>query len=247
LRGEIWISGPGVAKGYGHGVGEEAFRRLRQGEGSVPAYRSGDAGRFDEHGRLQLLGRLDDQLKLRGWRIEPEEIERVAETTPGVVSAKVILDTRIEPHELRLFFLGAVDEASVMKTLRDWLPAAMAPATVTHVAHLPRTATGKLDHRALLELASTRGESSPDDYEPLQLEIATIWREVVGRGWPRIDENFFDAGGHSLALARLVNQLRARHFDIISLRQVVRNPTIRAIALIIQSASDAPRAKNDEG
>ena len=122
----------------------------------------------------------------------------------------------------------------MLKVLRDWLPAAMVPATVTHVASFPRTATGKLDHRALLESTSTRSEASPSDYEPLQLEIATIWRDIVGRGWPHVDEDFFNAGGHSLLLARLVNQLRARGHDRISLRLVVRNPTVNSIASIIR-------------
>ena len=96
MRGEVWISGPGVANGYLGGVDQEAFGKLRVGERTIPAYRSGDAGRIDEHGRLRLCGRLDTQLKLRGWRIEPQEIERVAETTPGVVSAKLVLDTRTD-------------------------------------------------------------------------------------------------------------------------------------------------------
>ncbi len=233
MRGEVWISGPGLAKGYLGDVDQEAFGWLRVGERSMPAYRTGDTGRIDEHGRLRLGGRLDTQLKLRGWRIEPQEIERLAESTPGVVGATLLVDSRTEPHQLRLFVLGEADTVSVSEVLRDWLPPAMIPATVTRVGRFPRTATGKVDRGALLELVSTRPEPSPGDYEPLQLEIATIWRDIVRRGWPHIDEDFFSAGGDSLLLARLVNQLRARGHDNISLRQVVRNPTVNSIATII--------------
>ena len=233
LQGEVWIAGPGLAKGYLGTVDQTSFCRLRVGDRTIRAYRSGDTGRIDECGRLRIGPRIDNQLKLRGWRIEPQEIERIAETTPRVIGARLVLDTREGTPQMRLFVLGDVGEAAIFKVLRDWLPTAMVPATVTRVARFPRTATGKLDHEALLDTATTRPEATPDDYEPLQLEIATIWRDIVGQGWPRVDEDFFNAGGHSLLLARLVNQLRARGHNNISLSQVVRNPTVNSIAAII--------------
>jgi non-ribosomal peptide synthetase component F/aryl carrier-like protein len=236
LRGEVWISGSGLANGYIGAVDQGAFGTLRLGGVAVRAYRTGDVGSIDGDGRLRLYGRLDAQLKLRGWRIEPEEIERVAETAPGVITAKVILDTRDDAHQLRLFVLGNAEEASLLKALRERLPSPMIPATVTCVDRLPLTETGKLDHRALLAAVSTGSEASPSDYKPLQLEIATIWRDLVGHGWPRVDDDFFSAGGHSLLLARLVNQLRARGHSNISLSQVVRHPTINTMAAIIGSA-----------
>jgi hypothetical protein len=242
MRGEVWISGPGVAKGYLGDLKQGAFCRLQKGERTIQAYRSGDAGSIDECGNLRLYGRLDAQLKVRGWRIEPQEIERIAEITPGVVDARLILDTRTDSHELRLFFMGEAEDASVLTVLREWLPAAMIPATLTRVARFPRNATGKLDSRALLERVPTRSEASPNDYDPFQLEVAIVWRDVVGRGWPHVDEDFFNAGGHSLLLARLINQLRANGHNQISLRQVVRNPTVNFIATLIRAFGIDERA-----
>jgi len=239
MRGEIWISGPGVAKGYLGGVDQGPFVDLQVGERTLPSYRTGDTGVLDDQGRLRLFGRRDSQLKLRGWRIEPQEIERVAETTPGVVNAKLLLDSRSVSHLLCLFVIGDAEVAAILKVLRDSLPAGMIPAKVVRVGRFPRTATGKLDHLALLGKLTAESGASPGDYEPLELEIATIWRGLLGQRWPRTDEDFFSAGGHSLLLARLVNQLRLRGHGI-SLRQIVRNPTVHSIAEAI-SASDAGR------
>ena len=177
-----------------------------------------------------MAGRVDSQLKLRGWRIEPQEIERVAGKAVGLTSAKVVLDLRDEIHRLRLFYTGECPEKAVADVLRAWLPAAMIPATVTRVARFPRSATGKLDEAGLLEAVATCEQASPRDYDALELEVATVWKELLGGGWPRPDEDFFNAGGHSLLLARLVNQLRARGHESISLRLVVRNPSVRSIA-----------------
>ncbi len=235
MRGEVWIAGPGRASAYLGSVDQSCFASLRLGELLVPAYRTGDFGRLDERGRLYLDGRLDRQLKVRGWRIEPAEIEHVAASAPGVTSATVVLDDRKEQAQLRLFYLGEADEAAVIEVLHSLMPTPIIPASVTRIDRFPRTDTGKIDHRQLLASMAERVEASPEDYDLLELEIATIWRHVLGT-WPATDEEFFSAGGHSLQLARLVNQLRALGHRSLSLRQVVRSPTVNSIAALIRAA-----------
>ena len=235
MRGEIWISGPGVGKGYLGAEDAGPFADLRLGETRWASYRTGDIGHIDSDGRLCLAGRRDGQLKIRGWRIEPQEIEVVAQGAPGVFNAKVLLDTAGASHRLCLFFVGDADESAVVSVLRERLPAAMVPAPVIKVARFPRNVTGKLDDRALLALAIQSAVDPVREYDPLQLEIATLWRDLVGQQWPRVDEDFFSAGGHSLLLARLVNQLRARGHQL-SLRQVVRHPTVNSIVDAIRAA-----------
>lgn len=231
LRGEVWIAGPGLSPGYiGQSDGPSPFAPLRLPDGDVPAYRTGDSGTVGLDGRLRLHGRLDDQVKLRGWRIEPAEIERTAETVPGVRSAAVVLDDRSDNPRLGLFLTGDADGARVRAHLESRLPAAMVPATVTVVTAFPLTTTGKIDRQALLESLRDHAEVSPEDYTPGQLTVATAWREILGGGWPHPDQEFFAAGGHSLLLARLVNRLRSQGNTGLSLRQVVRRPTVGSIA-----------------
>lgn len=239
MHGEVWIAGPGRASGYLGDADQSPFDLLRSGALSVPAYRTGDAGWIDDAGRLHLHGRLDGQLKLHGWRIEPAEIERVAESAPGVLSAAVVLDDRVQPPSLRLFVLGAAEESAVLDVLRGLLPTPMLPASVTRVERFPRTGSGKLDRRRLLDTISHRSEASPEDYGPLELAIATVWRQVVGGGWPHPDEDFFSAGGHSVLLARLVNQLRTLGHTSLSLRKVVRNPSVNSIAELIRTGTQS--------
>ncbi|WP_338676002.1 non-ribosomal peptide synthetase [Streptomyces sp. SCSIO 30461] len=232
LRGEVWIAGPGLSTGYfGQADAPTPFAALRLPDGDIPAYRTGDCGTVGPDGRLRLHGRLDDQVKLRGWRIEPAEIERTAETAPGVRSAAVVLDDRGDNPRLALFLTGEADSALVRAHLELRLPAAMVPAAVTVVPTFPLTTTGKVDRRALLEKLRGHVEVSPEDYTPCQLTVATAWREILGGGWPHPDQEFFAAGGHSLLLARLVNRLRAQGHNGLSLRQVVRRPTVGSIAV----------------
>jgi non-ribosomal peptide synthetase component F/aryl carrier-like protein len=235
MRGEVWISGPGVGKGYLGAEDAGPFTGLKLGDATWPSYRTGDSGHVDHKGRLCLAGRRDSQLKLRGWRIEPQEIEVVAHGAPGVVNAKVLLDTTGESHRLCLFFTGEAEESAVATALRERLPAAMVPAPVIKLSRFPRTVTGKLDDRALLDLAAQPPADPACEYDPLQLEVASLWRGLVGQRWPRLDEDFFSAGGHSLLLARLVNQLRARGHPL-SLRQIVRHPTVNSMVNAIRTA-----------
>jgi hypothetical protein len=114
----------------------------------------------------------------------------------------------------------------------------MVPRSVTVLAHFPVMATGKVDRAALLTQVTSPAEASPDEYDAEELAVATAWRQVVGRGWPRRDDEFFSVGGHSLLLARLVNLLRAQGNDHLSLRQVVRRPTVASIAALIRARHD---------
>lgn len=238
-RGHVWIAGPGLAQGYLGAAEAGGFGALRFGETAVPAYDSGDIGYLDGAGRLHLAGRLDGQVKINGWRIELEEIERAAARIPGVADALAVLDDRRGTPQLRLFVVAEAETGSIAEGLRGVLPGPMLPASVMSVARFPLTVTGKRDRRALLALVQPRVEASPSDYDPAQLVVATAWREVLGGGWPHPDEEFFDAGGHSLLLARLVNGLRARGHTSLSLRKVMHHPTVALIAGLIQ-ASEKP-------
>jgi hypothetical protein len=142
--------------------------------------------------------------------IEPEGIKRAASKAPGLTNAKAVLDRRVETLRLPLSYTGMADEAKVAELLCAWLSAATIPARVARVAGSPRTTTGKLNDA-----------------------------ELPCGGWPHPDEDFFNAGGHSLSPARLVNQLRARSPRSISLCPVLRNPSVWTIATATRESAAA--------
>ncbi|WP_435109851.1 AMP-binding protein [Nocardiopsis synnemataformans] len=233
-RGEVVITGPGLSDGYvsGH-EGTSPFTPLRLGRGSIPSYRTGDLGVIDQEDRLWLMGRVDHQVKVNGWRIDPEELERVAQEVEGVRDAVAVLDDRAEQPCLRVFATGEVTSELVLKHLGEVLPKPMLPASVTLLDRFDTGVTGKVDRRGLLERLGEQVETSPEDYTPQQLIVATVWREVLQQGWPAPQADFFSSGGHSLLLARLVNRLRAEGHHQLSLRKVVRNPTVASMAALI--------------
>ncbi|MGW4210336.1 AMP-binding protein [Lentzea sp. NPDC004789] len=235
VRGELAITGPGLATGYlsGH-EGRSPFIRLRLGDHEIAAYRTGDLGVVSGSGAVVVLGRIDDQVKINGWRIEPAEVEAVAQGVSGVKDAVVVLDDRADERRLRLFVTGAAEVPAVAEALAALLPAPMVPASITVVDRFDTGVTGKVDRRALLRRVDQSDHPAPSDYDPVELEVATVWRDVVRQGWPRPDDDFFGAGGHSLHLARLVNVLRANGHEQLSLRKVVRRPTVSSIASAIR-------------
>ncbi|PDP87146.1 hypothetical protein CQJ94_13380 [Glycomyces fuscus] len=234
VRGEVVITGPGLSSGYvsGH-AGASPFTPLVSGGSSRPSYRTGDIGVVDHAGDLWLMGRSDSQVKINGWRIDPGELERVAQRIEGVQDTAVVLDDRAEERCLRLFTTGEAGAEYVLERLRETLPAPMLPASVTPLERFDTGVTGKVDRRALLERLEERREFSPEEYTPQELVVATAWREILKQGWPPPQADFFGAGGHSLLLARLVNRLRSEGHRRLSLRQVVRNPTVSSMAALI--------------
>ncbi|MEU1192369.1 AMP-binding protein [Streptomyces sp. NPDC005859] len=236
VLGEVVITGPGLANGYLNGHEEPSpFVQLSVSEREFPAYRTGDLGHLDEAGMLHIAGRRDSQVKLNGWRIDLREIERAAQRSDEVRDAVVVLDRTGTEPSLRAFVTGTAEADAVLAEMRAILPAPMVPSSVTTLSRFPTTVTGKVDRRAVLDAVTPGVEASPNDYDPEELLVATTWRELVGHGWPRPDDEFFAAGGHSLLLARLVNVLRAQGHEHLSLRQVVRRPTVASVAALIRA------------
>lgn len=235
--GEICIAGPGVALGYLSGQEPSAFVTLDVDGCRAPAYRTGDRGWIDTDGTLRLLGRRDDQVKVNGWRIELGEIESAAEQVEGVSRAVVVTDG---PAVLRLFFTGTVDSAKVLDGLAAVLPGPMLPASAHVLAQFPLLPSGKIDRGGLLAAVSRAAEEDPRVYDAEQRVVATAWKDLLGAGWPRVADEFFSSGGHSLLLAQLVNKLRAQGFSGLSLRHVIRRPTVESIAALLRAGAEEP-------
>ena len=220
VPGEIAIGGVAVARGY-HNRPDEQARRFGNDPYHVGGrmYRTGDRGRFLPDGRLQHLGRYDDQLKIRGVRIEPGEIESTLCEHPQVGSCAVVANEAPNGEKQLVAYIvgepGRPSEAEVRDWLRRRLPEHMIPSAVAHISALPTTASGKLDKAALPAPARqgtgrTGAQRARDDTER---RVAALWAELLGLPVTDVNADFFDIGGHSLLAARLIFKVQ-QEFEV---------------------------------
>ncbi|MDE1715951.1 amino acid adenylation domain-containing protein [Chromobacterium amazonense] len=243
--GDIYIGGLGLAHGYRERPELTADAFLPDpfsGIAGARMYRSGDVGRWDCDGRLHYLGRRDRQLKLRGYRIEPTEVESALLQCSGVEAAVVLIehtphgDKQLVGYWTRQSASGAQpDEASMRQRLRERLPDYMVPGRFCLVPRIPLTANGKLDREALLQLAPARGKETmpPADLSELEARLYPLWSEVLGREGFSVEEGFFDLGGDSLLAIRLkaLAQEAGLEFEI---QDLFTHQSIRSLGLYLE-------------
>ena len=248
VTGEIYIGGDGVARGYLNRpeLTAERFVAISVEAGkSVRLYRTGDLGRFRANGNIECLGRLDNQIKLRGQRIELGEIESVLASHPGVGQAVVTISgNSAEQQKLSAYVVakGGVSspaDGELRRYLRTKLPEHMIPASYWQLEALPLLPSGKVNRSALVgsggraladheELAAPRNE--------METKLAEIWRELLEVKQVGIEQNFFELGGHSLLALQVTARIR-RAFEVeLPVRSVFEAPTIAALALEVQKA-----------
>jgi amino acid adenylation domain-containing protein len=249
--GEMHIGGVGVARGY---VGRadlttERFvadpfvdfkDQISDLEMEVPRlYKTGDLGRFTPSGEIEFLGRADSQVKLRGFRIELEEIEAALLECPGVSggAAVAVRNDGAGVQQLAGYVVGSIDETAVKAHLRARLPAYMIPGTIDEVSALPVLPSGKLDRSALPAPKPRRARDRGDAPKtPREAKLMAAWEKLFGgAAVSRTDDFFLDLGGHSLLAASLVSRLRAedRDFHDLSILDVYHHPTIAGLAAAI--------------
>ncbi|MDR5835735.1 non-ribosomal peptide synthetase [Caballeronia sp. LZ034LL] len=220
--GELYVGGPSVARGY-HG------RAALSAERFVPdpfasgerLYRTGDRVRIHADGMLDYLGRADDQLKVRGYRVEPAEVERALRRVEGVREAAVFGHDAAGGLRLAAIVTGDATADTVRGALAAWLPEYMVPADIVTVAALPLNANGKLDRLALRTLLPTVSESAPADaadapHGATEVALAQIWAEVIGMEPGSISRhrNFFESGGDSILGLKVVAKARKARLSI---------------------------------
>ncbi|HZG43595.1 MAG TPA: amino acid adenylation domain-containing protein, partial [Longimicrobium sp.] len=217
LPGELRIGGPGVGRGY---LGRPALTAERFvpdpfGPAGSRLYRTGDRVRRGADGSLEYLGRLDTQVKVRGFRVEPGEIEAALRRHPGVRECVVVVreDT---PGEGRLvaYVAGEADADALKQHLRRDLPDYMVPSAFVVLDALPLTPNGKLDRRALPAPETERGAEPLPPRDALEARVAEVWGEVLAVDRIGVHDNFFDLGGTSLLLYRVYSRLRELRADL---------------------------------
>ena len=234
IRGEIWLAGHGVARGY-LGRPDLTTERFADDSFEVGAetrlYRTGDLGRHLPDGRLEYLGRRDGQVKVRGFRIELGEIEAVLLRHPAIREVLVaVIDQRlvayVVPHA------GHESSVNLRQFAQGRLPHYMVPSAFVRLAALPRTLSGKLDRRQLPaptdEMpAVARGPQASND---LERGVAVVWCEVLGQKAVGVRDNFFDLGGHSLLLLAVQQRIRETLHRDVSIVDLFTYPTVESLA-----------------
>ncbi|MFJ8495617.1 amino acid adenylation domain-containing protein [Streptomyces sp. NPDC094038] len=235
VPGEIFLAGPQVAQGY---VGQPELTASRFPLDRIAAdgyrvYRTGDAGRWDAEGRLRFLGRLDTQVKVRGFRVELEEIEKRLAECPGVADAVVGVD----PESGDRLIAGIIPEGDAMpeaaelrERLSETLPEYMIPSLYTRLASLPMSAIGKLDRRRLRDTTAPEPVPDRDGGSPHEQLIRGVFRDLLGRDDIGRDSNFFELGGHSLLAVQMVLRFQDMFGVSLETAEVFRAPTPRTFA-----------------
>lgn len=246
--GEIWIGGAGVADGYLHQpeLSAERFVEDPFAADGTRMYRSGDLGRIRD-GRLFFHGRGDDQIKLRGYRIEPGEIEAAAAAEAGVTEcAAIARDFGNGDLELVLYAGSNADSSDLDRRLRSrldrTLPSYMRPHRIVVLPELPKTPNGKLDRRALPMPVAGNPVTTGTNAEPrdrLERELCDTWQRLLRRDRVGIHDNFFELGGYSLLAVRMFAGLRDRHGVDLPLSTLIERPTVAALAEAVRAAAGA--------
>ncbi|MFJ4714303.1 amino acid adenylation domain-containing protein [Streptomyces sp. NPDC088785] len=238
--GELVIGGPGVTAGYLGRPGRTARSFVPDPDGPPGArrYRTGDLVRSRPDGQLEFLGRIDQQVKVRGFRVEPGEVESALRALPGVGEAVVgARGDRLVAHVAAAPDRPAPHPDDVRAALSAVLPAHLVPHPVVVLDRLPLTAHGKVDRSALPDPgapASRRAYVAPrTDAEEL---VADVWREVLGTGPVGAHDDFFDLGGHSLLATRVVARVRAAVDLAVPLRTLFTHRTVAAFAQAVENA-----------
>ncbi|MEV6868817.1 amino acid adenylation domain-containing protein, partial [Streptosporangium subroseum] len=244
VPGELFVTGVGVARGYGGRPDLTAERFVADpfaADGSR-LYRSGDRVRWSPDGELEFLGRVDQQVKIRGYRIEPGEVEAALRVHPGVAAAAIVADAL----ERLVAYLVAADPArgvpsagELRSSLRRTLPEHLIPSVFVEVPALPMTSHGKLDRAALP--APDTGRLSPGGEfvaprTPSEEVLAGIWARVLGVERAGVADNFFELGGHSLLATQVISRVRAAFGVEVPLAVLFDHPTVSGMATVVDGS-----------
>jgi amino acid adenylation domain-containing protein/non-ribosomal peptide synthase protein (TIGR01720 family) len=243
VYGELCIGGDGLSKGY---LNKDQLTREKfignpfiQGK---RIYKTGDVARWLADGTLEFLGRKDEQVKVRGYRVETGEIETVLNRAPGVAQGVVVaVKDSSGNNQLAACIVTteAFDKPAVINYLRSYLPEYMIPSLFAAVATLPLTPNGKVDRKKLREqeqdLAGAGYEAPRNQTEEA---LAMVWRQLLSINNPGIHDNFFETGGHSLLAMRMVAMIRKQFNKEIAIREVFLHPTIAQLAVQLAAHSE---------
>ncbi len=254
VPGELYLGGPGLARGYLNRPALTAERFVPDwlsGQPGERLYQTGDLARYLPDGTLDFLGRLDQQVKLRGFRIEPGEIEAVLDQHSGVREALVMLREDIPGQKRLVAYVVGEPEQPVLhpeelrQLVQEHLPDYMVPSSIVLLETFPLTPSGKLDRHRLPSVAIPQAEESVAFDRPrneIEDALIAIWQDVLGLKQVSLFANFFEMGGHSLLATRIISSIRKLWQVELPLRDMFVHPTIAALAAEIERARHVQHA-----
>jgi len=253
VPGELCIGGAGLARGYLHDPIQTGTSFLPDPFCDKPGsrlYRTGDRVRLRHDNVIEFLGRIDDQVKVRGFRVESGEIETVLSRHPDVQEAAVLVRRNPEGRDMLMAYVQLRSERNVEEALlRQWvglsLPEHMVPSVVVFLPRLPRTGGGKVDRHALPmpEWSNVGRQTYVAPHTPLQKMLADIWCKVLALEKVGIHDNFFDLGGHSLLAVQLMSHVQKVIETPLPLMDLFQSPTVASLAASIENG----RRENEPG
>ena len=252
VAGELCMSGAGLTNGYFKQPQQTAEKFVANPFSKDPSarlYRTGDLARFLPDGNIEYLGRIDHQIKIRGFRVEPAEVETALKRHPSVKQVVIVPEDRQSGERvLAAYVIPAVplQGAELRTFLRKQLPEYMVPSRILMLEALPLNKNGKVDLPALAALKEEEANSEHKGTEartPEEQQLAAIWMEVLKRDRIGIHDNFLELGGHSLLATQIISRVRTTFRVQISLLTFLENPTIADLAGKI---AESPRAQTDE-
>ncbi|MFA7241064.1 MAG: amino acid adenylation domain-containing protein [Sulfuricellaceae bacterium] len=241
VTGELYIGGDGLAAGYRHRPDLTAERFIP--DPYTPGqrlYRTGDLARYLADGRIEYLGRGDQQVKVRGFRVELGEIEHILARQPGIAECAVGLDSNAEGDaRLVAYYVGeTTDVAALKRALHEVLPDYMTPSLFVRLPAMPLTPNGKIDRKALRPpegLHAERAGERAGFRDAIELELVRIWEEVLNVRPIGIRDNFFDLGGHSIIAVRLMAKVAQQFGRQLPLSSLFQGATVEAMARLLRS------------
>ncbi|MEC3980368.1 non-ribosomal peptide synthetase [Amycolatopsis sp. H20-H5] len=241
VAGELYLSGAGVARGYLNRTQLTAERFVADpfdGDGTR-MYRTGDLARWRRDATLEFVGRADDQVKLRGFRVEPGEVASALEADSSVAEAAVV----VRDQRLLAYVVPATPEPPSADALRaalaGSLPDYMVPAAFVVLDSLPLTPNGKLDRRALPDPDGTTAVSGRGPRSPREDVLCKLFADTLGLDRVGIDDSFFELGGHSLLASRLISEIRGAFGVDLPIRRLFESPTVAGLAARLEDGSDS--------
>ncbi len=249
-EGDLWIAGSGVCRGYLGQPGSTARSFLPDPWSPVPGarmYRSGDRARLGIDGTITFLGRSDDQVKVRGFRVEPKEVELALLAMPAVREAAVVAEQLGDSDKRLAAYVVPADGVNDSEQIRDdlarRLPRHLVPTKWVLVAELPRTVSGKLDRNALRAPAPAESPAAEPDGRTQQI-LAEVWRDVLGVDHVGPDDDFFALGGDSMLAIRAITEAEARGARV-TLLTMFSDARLREVAAAVD-AHVAPANAGDQ-
>jgi len=253
VSGELYIGGDGLARGYLNRPDLTAERFIpnpfssRAGE---RLYKTGDIARYQADGSIQFVGRLDHQVKLRGYRIELGEIETALREHSSVQDSVVVVrDSERGNKDLVAYVVAHPGEVADLREqlqsfLKKKLPGYMTPADFVFLERLPLTPNGKIDQRALPLPEKSRSDLANAFVAPrtqIEIKMASLWRDVLGREEIGVYDNFFDLGGHSLLATQVMSRIRENFEVNLPLRYFFEQPTVAGLAEFVLNGKKEDR------